>query len=219
MRRIQFNLGVMDISESIISEGSLRHGKFPQVRKPLKGGCWSTVPRAEFFRRVLEQFPKAFIIAEDLGVITDEVRNLMRDCGFPGMKILVFAFDSDLKTNPYLPHNHSIDSVVYTGTHDCNTVKGWFTNDLTRLQKKNLFEYLGKETSDEDICEELIRQAYGSPSCLAVLPIQDVLELDGSARFNFPGAKESNWQWRVLAPSLTPRLSDHLAFLVDEFGR
>ncbi|MBC8284126.1 MAG: 4-alpha-glucanotransferase [Nitrospinae bacterium] len=219
MERIRFTLGIMDVMRIDHFRGFIAAWEVPAGEKTAEKGCWFSVPGAEFFPGVLEEFPNAFIVAEDLGVITDEVRDLMRDCDFLGMKILVFAFDSDLKTNPYLPHNHSENSVVYTGTHDCNTVRGWFENDLTKQQKKNLFKYLGKEISAEEVSGELIKQALMSPSYLSILPMQDVLGLEESARFNFPGTTKSNWEWRLLKSSLTRELADHLSFLVDEFGR
>ena len=219
MQRLQYTLGIMDITRIDHFRGFLAAWEVPAGDKTAENGFWQPVPGVEFFSKVLEKFSDANIVAEDLGLITDEVREFMDHCEFPGMKILVFAFDSDLKTNPYLPHNFSENCVVYTGTHDCNTVKGWFENDMSSHQKSNLFEYLGKRVSAEEISGELIKQALGSPACISILPMQDVLGLDESARFNFPGTKEFNWQWRMPASCMTPELSDQLAFLIDEFGR
>ena len=219
MQRLRFNLEIMDIMRIDHFRGFVAAWEVPAGDETAENGCWQSVPGGDFFSRVLNQFSDASIVAEDLGLITDEVRSLMSRCGFPGMKILVFAFDSDLKTNPYLPHNHIENGVVYTGTHDCNTVKGWFCHDMSSQQKANLFEYIGKKVLAEEISEELVRQALMSPARLAILPMQDVLGLDESARFNFPGTKESNWQWRMRADCLTPELSDHLALMVSEFDR
>ncbi|MBN4079804.1 4-alpha-glucanotransferase [bacterium AH-315-C08] len=219
VQRLRSNLKIMDIMRIDHFRGFVAAWEVPAGDETAEKGCWQSVPGDDFFSRVLKQFPDASIVAEDLGLITDEVRELMSRCGFPGMKILVFAFDSDLKTNPYLPHNHIENCVVYTGTHDCNTVKGWFCHDMLPQQEANLFEYLGKKISAEEISEELVRQALMSPARLAILPMQDVLGLDESARFNFPGTKESNWQWRMQADCLTSELSDHLALRVSEFDR
>lgn len=219
IQRLRFNLEIMDIMRIDHFRGFVAAWEVPAGDKTAIKGSWQSVPGDDFFSKVLEQFPEATIVAEDLGLITDEVRALMNRCGFPGMKILLFAFDSDLKTNPYLPHNHIENGVVYTGTHDCNTVKGWFSHDLSPGQKANLFEYLGKEIKGEEISEELVRQALMSPARLVILPMQDVLGLDESARFNFPGTTESNWQWRMQADYLNSELCDHLAFMVSEFDR
>ncbi len=219
MQRLQFNLNIMDLMRIDHFRGFVAAWEVPAGDETAEKGCWKPVPGMDFFSKVQDKFPDAFIVAEDLGIITDEVRDLMRKCGFPGMKILVFAFDSDTKTNPYLPHNYPENSVVYTGTHDCNTVRGWFETDLAPLQRSNLFAYLGKEISAVEISKELNWQALISPARFAILPMQDVLGLDGSARFNFPGTKESNWQWRMSATSLTQELAGHLAFLVNESGR
>ncbi len=217
MRRLQFNLQIMDAMRIDHFRGFVAAWEVPVGEETAENGCWQPVPGVDFFSRVLQEFPDAPLVAEDLGVITDEVRELIHLCGFPGMKILIFAFDSDLTTNPYLPHNHSENSVVYTGTHDCNTVKGWFQKDISPQQKSNLFEYLGKEISD--ISREMIRMALNSPARLAILPMQDVLGLDESARFNFPGTKESNWEWRMESSHITPDLSSYLALLVNEADR
>jgi 4-alpha-glucanotransferase len=219
MQRLQFNLKLMDIMRIDHFRGFVAAWEVPAGDQTAENGCWQSVPGDDFFYKVLQQFPKASIVAEDLGLITDEVRELMSRCGFPGMKILIFAFDSDLKTNPYLPHNHIENAVVYTGTHDCNTVKGWFCHDMSPQQEVNLFEYLEKNISAEEISEELVRQALMSPARLAILQMQDVLGLDESARFNYPGTKESNWQWRMKADCLDFKLSEHLALMVRKFDR
>ena len=219
MQRLKFGMGMMDIMRIDHFRGFIAAWEVPAGDETAENGSWHSVPGREFFTQVLNEFPGAFIVAEDLGLITEEVRELMTHCGFPGMKILVFAFDSDLKTHPYLPHNFNENCVVYTGTHDCNTARGWFENDMNSRERSNFFEYLGKEVSADEISGEMIRLALMSPAQYAILPMQDILGLDGSARFNFPGTKESNWQWRMHASGLTSEVAQNLAFLVDESGR
>ncbi|MEK9628169.1 MAG: 4-alpha-glucanotransferase [Nitrospinota bacterium] len=219
MQRLKFNLEKMDLMRIDHFRGFVAAWEVPAGDETAENGSWKTVPGSDFFSKVMDQFPDALIVAEDLGIITEDVRQLMDHCGLPGMKILVFAFDSDLETNPYLPHNYSENCVVYTGTHDCNTVRGWFENDLQPEQRSNLFEYLGKKVSADEISGELVCQAMNSKARYAILSMQDVLGLDGDARLNFPGTKESNWQWRMSASSLTPELSERLALLVRESGR
>jgi 4-alpha-glucanotransferase len=132
------------------------------------------------------------LVAEDLGVITPEVTALRERFGLPGMKILQFAFDGS-PDNPYLPHNHETLSVVYTGTHDNNTTLGWY-QELPEDQRWPVQHYLG--TPSEPMPWLLIRTALASVARLAVIPMQDLLGLDGSHRMNVPGVADGNWRWR-----------------------
>jgi 4-alpha-glucanotransferase len=141
-------------------------------------------------------------VAEDLGVITPDVRAVMRRFDLPGMDVLLFAFDSG-PDNPYLPENHSQNSVVYTGTHDTNTVRGWLTDEASPKQKKSLFEYVGRELSEGEASWELIRLALNSAASLSIIPTQDVLSLGSDARMNRPSSAKGNWEWRATPEQLT----------------
>jgi 4-alpha-glucanotransferase len=155
-------------------------------------------------------------MAEDLGLITDEVRALREVTGFPGMKVLQFAFGGG-PTNPYLPHNYTDPNcVVYTGTHDNDTTRGWFAA-LSDADSAPVTRYLG--TDGQDIAYDLIRLALSSIARTAIVPLQDVLDLGSEARFNLPGAPEGNWSWRVRADQLDPAHADRLAELTTLFGR
>jgi len=134
------------------------------------------------------------IIAEDLGLITDEVHVLRQKFDLPGMKILHFAFAGDA-TNPYLPHNHANDMVVYTGTHDNDTTMGWW-NDLDAHGQQHVRDYLG--ISGENMPWSLIRATLASTAALAIIPMQDLLELGGDYRFNMPGTLHGNWSWQMV---------------------
>jgi len=139
--------------------------------------------------------------------------------GFPGMKLLLFAFGDNLSTNPYIPHNHVENCVVYTGTHDNNTVKGWFQHDATQMDKENLLAYFGREFDENTIVGQLVRTAMMSVASIAIIPIQDFLGLGAEARMNTPSVAHGNWEWRVAAAQLTPDLSAKISNLTKVYGR
>jgi 4-alpha-glucanotransferase len=155
------------------------------------------------------------IIAEDLGVITDDVEDLRDSFGFPGMKILQFAFDSG-ETNDYLPHNFTKNCVVYTGTHDNDTAMGWITNAKPE-DKKYMLEYIGKEGDFN--CWDLIRLAWASVADTAIVPMQDLLCLGTEARMNLPGTTSNNWTWRAKSSDFDANLAKRLAKLTELYGR
>jgi 4-alpha-glucanotransferase len=143
----------------------------------------------------------------------------MSEFGFPGMKLLLFAFGDNSATNPYIPHNHVKNSVVYTGTHDNNTVKGWFVHDATESEKENLHAYFGCEFDENTIAGQLVRSAMMSVALTVVIPLQDFLELGAEARMNTPSVPFGNWEWRVAAEQLTPDLAGRIADLTRVYGR
>ena len=155
-------------------------------------GHWVKGPGESFFQVLKQVFGDLPLVAEDLGVITPEVTALRKQFGLPGMKILQFAFDGS-PDNPCLPHNHEELSVVYTGTHDNNTTLGWY-QELSDHDRARVHHYLGD--SQEPMPALLMRAALASVARLAVVPLQDVLELDGAHRMNVPGVAGDNWRWR-----------------------
>ena len=178
-------------------------------------------PGRELFETIEAALGDLPILAEDLGVITKEVRALRDYFGFPGMKILQFAFDAKEAgglnpTNPFLPHNHSYNAVVYTGTHDNDTTKGWY-RERTLEEQDLIRRYLARP--DHDIVWDFIRMAMASVACFAIIPFQDVLTLDSDARMNTPAILGGNWTWRYRAEALNPWGSTRLRELVDLYGR
>ena len=219
MQRIKHNLKLFNIVRIDHFRGLVAYWEIPAGEKTATNGRWVEVPAEDFFSTLMEQFPDASIVAEDLGIITPEVREAMNLFGFPGMKVLLFAFGDDLATNPYLPHNHVENCVVYTGTHDNNTTKGWFENEAAPEVKKNLFRYIGRECSGDDIHWELIRLAMMSVAKMVMFPIQDILGLGGETRMNRPSTAEGNWRWRLLPDQLTPELGHKLREMTEIYGR
>jgi 4-alpha-glucanotransferase len=155
-------------------------------------GTWVPGPGSDFFDRAEAELGHLGIIVEDLGLITRKVRELRDDLGYPGMKVLQFAFGDDAR-NPYLPHNIPVSSVVYTGTHDNDTTLGWFRTRPAH-ERDRILRYLAVDGSD--IVSDLIRVAYSTVSEMAIVPMQDVLRLGSEARTNTPGEPEGNWGWR-----------------------
>lgn len=178
-------------------------------------GRWVKVPGDEMFASLAARFGSLPIIAEDLGIITDEVRALRKKYGFPGMLILQFAFDSG-PDNPYLPHNHTEDSVVYTGTHDNDTTLGWY-DSLSPEQRQRVLGYLGMPK--EPMPWPLIDTAYASVARQAIIPLQDALALGGEHRLNVPGTSEGNWGWRFKWTDVPAGLEERLAGLAARHGR
>jgi len=159
------------------------------------------------------------MIAEDLGIITPDVKEVMQRFGFPGMKVLLFAFGEDNPAHPYLPHNYNSNCVVYTGTHDNNTVRGWFDKEAKPEDKKRLFEYLGREIKAKELAWELIHLAMKSAANIAIFPMQDILGLGQAARMNKPATKKGNWQWRLLSKQLSLSLAEKLRKLTEIYER
>jgi len=178
-------------------------------------GRWVEGPGAAFFETLQSAFNGLPLVAEDLGLITPEVTALRERFGLPGMKVLQFAFDGSAD-NPYLPHNHEILSVVYTGTHDNNTSLGWY-HELADEQRAYLYRYFGD--SPEPMPWLLMRAALASVACMAVVPLQDVLGLDAAHRMNTPGVTEGNWRWRFEWGQVRDEDSQRFRELVSLYGR
>ncbi|MFN5964137.1 MAG: 4-alpha-glucanotransferase, partial [Pseudanabaena sp.] len=158
------------------------------------------------------------ILAEDLGIITSEVEKLRDDLNFPGMRVLMFAFGGG-SDNFHLPHNYVRNSVVYTGTHDNDTAVGWWQR-ASKYEKNLFYRYIVGFATGEPINWVLIRMAMASVSVIAIIPLQDVLGLDNSARMNVPGTATGNWGWRYGDPELLNQdLSDRLLEVTQLYSR
>jgi 4-alpha-glucanotransferase len=165
-------------------------------------GSWVPGPGADFFAAAEAALGSLPFIAEDLGLITSDVVALRDRFGLPGMRVLQFAFDGD-SGNPHLPGNYAHNTVVYTGTHDNPTTRGWFET-LPDQQRQNMWNYLKRPTGESgDVAPALIELAWGSLAGLAIAPLQDLLNLGNDARLNQPGQAEGNWLWRCTAAMLT----------------
>jgi len=213
--RISTNLLLYDVIRIDHFRGFAAYWAVPYGEKTAINGEWIPCPGKEFFDVLREHFGQLPIIAEDLGVITPDVEALRDGFDLPGMKILQFAFDSS-EANDYLPHNYVKNCVVYTGTHDNDTVTGWF-NAAQPDDRHYMLDYLNAD--EKDIHWSLIRLAWASVAYTAIVPMQDILGLDSSARMNLPGTTSDNWQWRSRQTDFNLELAAKLAHLTHLYGR
>jgi 4-alpha-glucanotransferase len=220
LNRVGHNLNLFHRVRLDHFRGFIAYWEIPAEEETAVNGKWVDAPGAKLFQAIKERYPGAMIIAEDLGVITDEVREVMNRFKFPGMKILQFAFGADMPTNPYIPHNYTTTNcVVYTGTHDNNTTQGWYAAEASPENKANLAEYLGNDVRVESLHWDMIRIAAGTIAEIMIVPMQDFLGLGADTRMNTPQIGEGNWQWRVLTDQLSEELVKKIARITWLYNR
>ena len=182
-------------------------------------GHWVEGPGYDFFDTLYDRWAFPPIIAEDLGQITPDVRELKDNYGMAGMNVLLFSFSDDPGSIVYRLHNLVRNAVIYTGTHDTNTVRGWFADEAKDLHRQMLYDYLGLEVPEQKLHGELIRMALMSVCRLAIIPMQDLLGLGSEARMNTPGTNSGNWRWRMRPGVATEKLAQQLRRLVEVYQR
>lgn len=218
VNRLSYNLKLFDLVRIDHFRGLIACWEIEAGEKTAINGRWVKTPARDFFDRITEKISYLRIIAEDLGFITEDVREVIDRYGFLGMKVLLFAFGQDLPLGPYIPHNVVRDCVFYTGTHDNNTIKGWFEREARQDEKKRLFHYIGRDVSVQELHWELIRLTMMSVADIVIFPMQDILGLGEEARMNRPGISNGNWQWR-LAFEITSPLKRKLKEMTEIYGR
>lgn len=211
--RMGHNLSLGDIVRVDHFRGFAGYWEVDAHQKTAMDGRWMPGPSDDFFLALQGRFSNLPIIAEDLGLITDDVRELMQRFGLPGMRVLQFAFDAQLHKNSFALHNHIPHCLVYTGTHDNNTTLGWFDQEIDESTRKRLFAYLGRTLEREEVPVELVRLAMMSVANTVILPMQDLLGLGAEARMNHPSTSEGNWKWRMLSEALNDDLANRLSEL------
>jgi len=189
--------------------------EIPASEETARVGQWVTAPGSALLKAIIEKVGSLALVAEDLGIITPEVEALRDEFHLPGMKILQFAFGGNAD-NPYLPDNYEKNCVVYTGTHDNDTTLGW-SEKLSDAEKPYIFDYLGNPAISLHCA--LIQTALASVANLAIIPMQDILELGTEHRMNTPGTTVGNWNWRFQWYQLAPERAARLARLVEMFNR
>ncbi|MFA7198790.1 MAG: 4-alpha-glucanotransferase [Methanoculleus sp.] len=195
--RIDRTLTLVDRLRLDHFRGFVQFWEVPAGEETAQNGRWVDAPGWDLFSLLARSRSCLPIIAEDLGHITSDVHEMMGHFGFPGMKILTFGFAGDVAKNPHAPHNITKNCVAYTGTHDNNTVRGWFEHETSEEQKNLLFRYIGGSVSADETHRILIRLAMLSPANTVIIPMQDILALGEEARMNRPGTMEGNWEWRL----------------------
>ncbi|MCR4343958.1 MAG: 4-alpha-glucanotransferase [Candidatus Scalindua sp.] len=219
IKRIEHNLKFFHMFRLDHFRGFVDYWEIHAGEKFATNGRWEEAPAKDFFNTLANHFDRLPIIAEDLGIITPDVRAVMDQFGFPGMRVLLFAFGEDLPLNPYAPHNYIKNCVAYTGTHDNNTIKGWFNNETSAEDRKRIFDYIGHEVSEDQIHWELIKLVMSSVADMVIIPMQDVLGLGEDSRTNLPASSEGNWRWRLLTERLSPLITKKLSEITRIYGR
>ena len=220
MRRMEYCFRMYDLVRVDHFRGFDEYYAIPYGDATAEFGRWEKGPGIEIFRQMQEHFGggKLPIIAEDLGFLTPTVRQLLKDTGFPGMKVLEFAFDAG-ENSDYLPHKYGTNCAVYTGTHDNDTAEGWFAS-LDEHDRNFVREYIGAGyTPEGEIHWDLVRAALGSVADLAVIPVQDYLGYDTSARINEPSTLGKNWRWRMSREDLNVETVKWCRRLAGIYGR
>ncbi|KOR33480.1 4-alpha-glucanotransferase [Achromatium sp. WMS3] len=215
MQRMRTQLDLFDIIRIDHFRGLESYWAIPATEVNAVKGNWLPAPGDALFTELQNVFGTLPLVAEDLGIITPAVNALRQRYALPGMKVLQFAFYGDA-TNPYLPFNHTVDSVVYTGTHDNDTSLGWY-QQLDTHTKNYVDEFLG--VPQESMPWPLIRTALGSVARLAIIPMQDILALDSQHRMNTPGTVGGNWSWRFQWDWIPDGLAYRIKRMVSYYGR
>ncbi len=216
LERIDMQLRLFDLVRIDHFRGFHASWEIPAAEETAINGRWVEVPGEKLFDTLRARYGSLPFVAEDLGVITAEVTALREKYALPGMRILQFAFDGS-HDNPYLPHNHERNAVVYTGTHDNDTTLGWL-HGLSEESRGYVREYLGL-TGEQDMLWSLMRTAQASVAVMAVLPMQDVLGLDSRHRMNVPGTEQGNWRWRFQWEQMPAGVTGRLRHLAELYGR
>lgn len=219
INRIERNIELCDIVRFDHFRGFSEYWEVPYGENTAVNGRWTAGPGHDLFGRIREIHPRMPFIAEDLGTIDDKVHRLRDDFGLPGMSVLQFAFGGDMPSSDYAPHNMVKNSVVYTGTHDNNTTKGWFQDELNETYRALISEYAGHNITYENCNEELIRMAYGSVAGIAIIQVQDLLGLGSGARFNKPSTRGKNWDWKLVRDDLEKIFSPAIRKMAAVYGR
>jgi 4-alpha-glucanotransferase len=217
IERIRHTLALVDAVRVDHFRGFVAHWEIARGDPTAINGRWVEGPGEALFHAIESALGPLPLVAEDLGVITPDVDRLRRQFGFPGMRVLQFAWaQGDGSANRYLPHNHEPDTVAFTGTHDNDTAVGWWAN-ASEAERHHLREYLA--TDGHDIAWDLIRAVHASVADTAIVPLQDVLRLGSEHRMNVPAAGEGQWRWRFSWADVRPEHAEQLLRISRLYGR
>ena len=221
MKRLAHCFSLYDVVRIDHFRGFDEYYSIPRGAKTAIDGHWEKGPGMDLFRRMREVLGEKEVIAEDLGYVTDSVRRLVRDSGFPGMKVLEFAFDSRDSgcANDYLPHNYTENCVAYTGTHDNETIRGWFKS-ITEEERRLARAYIcDRYTPRQYLHTSFISLIMASRASLCVIPMQDYMGYDNTCRMNQPSTVGINWKWRLKEGELTEELKREIRGIARRYGR
>jgi len=217
--RIAHNLQMFDYLRIDHFRGFAGFWQIPAHEKLAVFGRWVKGPGASFFKMLAKHFKHLPIIAEDLGEITPDVIALMKQFDFPGMRVLLFAFNGDINNNPHVPANYPAYCVAYTGTHDNNTIQGWYHQEAKPHEKANVAQVLRTKFKPRTLHWTMIEVLMKSRAETVIIPMPDFLGLRTEGRMNTPATKVNNWQWRLKANALTRQLSQKINRITKKTGR
>ena len=216
--RVKYSAKLFDLTRIDHFRGFESFYAIPAEDDTAEHGTWLNGPSMKLFRAIKAELGDVELVAEDLGFLTDDVRKMLKESGYPGMNVLEFAFGEDKADSSYLPHNYNKNSVVYIGTHDNQTAKGWYDSASPKVRK--FVDKYTHRSEYETAAEALIRTAYSSVSQLAVIQMQDILELGDEARMNVPSTiGNGNWAWRMDKEACTKKLAKKLKKLAKLYYR
>lgn len=221
IQRIRYCFQRYDVVRIDHFRGFDEYYAIPYGDKTAENGWWEKGPGIDLFRAISARLGDREIIAEDLGYMTDSVKQLVEESGYPNMKVIEFAFDERDTGNAsdYLPHNYPRNCVVYTGTHDNETLLSWL-DDITPGERRQVREYLNNfKDSGKELCDDLICLVMQSVANLCIIPMQDYLGLDNSARMNQPSTLGKNWKWRLKEGQFSKELQKEMLELATRYGR
>jgi len=221
MSRLWYCFQMYDVVRIDHFRGFDEYYSIPFGAENAKDGHWEKGPGIDLFRCMEQRLGRHQVIAEDLGYVTDSVRELVRESGFPGMKVLEFAFDSrdSGSANDYLPHNYIENSVAYTGTHDNETITGWFKS-ITKEERQMARDYLcDQHTPAKELYKSFIALVMRSNSRMCIVPMQDYMGLDNRCRMNQPSTLGKNWKWRLVKGELSEELKEEILAVTKRYGR
>ncbi len=235
LKRIEYCLWLYDVVRIDHFRGFDEYYSIPYGSLTAEQGMWKKGPGYELFQTLHQNLGELNIIAEDLGYVTDSVKELLYKSGYPGMKVLQFAFDSREASN-YLPHHYENNCVVYTGTHDNDTLLGWYYSisledkliakrylgiqaPIEPVQSNMTIEEQQNDTVAREYCDRIIRMAHSSVADLVIIPIQDYLHMGSEARINVPSTVGLNWRWRLLNEDITDEVVDNIKELTIIYER
>ena len=221
MSRMWFCFQMYDVVRIDHFRGFDEYYSIPYGEETAVNGHWEKGPGIDLFRCMEQRLGKHQVIAEDLGYVTDSVRKMVQESGFPGMKVLEFAFDSrdSGSASDYLPHNYAENSAAYTGTHDNETIAGWFRS-ITDEERQMARDYLcDQHTPAEELYKSFIALVMRSRSDLCIIPMQDYLGLNNQSRMNQPSTLGKNWKWRLVKGDLSDELKEEILAITRRYGR
>ena len=219
IQRIGHTLSLVDYARIDHFRGLVAYWEVPANADNAVLGRWVPAPGKELLTLLKNRLAGLPLIAEDLGIITPDVSDLIDRFNLPGMRVLLFAFTGDPSGSPHAPHNLKKNCILYTGTHDNAPVRGWLESEATTVEKRRLFRYIGQEISADQLPPVLIRLAMMSVADTVIFPLQDILGLGAESRMNRPGTDTGNWRWRLEKDRISPLVTETLADMTEVYGR